>query len=279
MAGAGLSIPERPNDKPVPFEAGPWTYWINKDSRGGLWINAREKRERDRGGERPAPGDQASGEKALPPVIGEEGAAAEVSVVQSDPAPVSAEEIPVGEGASSASTEAAPASPAPSESNAVDATPAAEVTAPESLAREEASDDSSSAAETPEAASEAESKSPVAEGPLAPVRALLKPKPRGAGASGDIAKIAAELGKSSDDVFALLAEAGLTLPEGEADKSESITWGEESLWLAKNDKDGAWSLQAKSAKSGRKPRAAGGVRRTSRKAPKAGDDTPPEATS
>ena len=40
----GLSIPTSPSDKPVYVEIGGEVWWLNLDSRGGLWINGREKR-------------------------------------------------------------------------------------------------------------------------------------------------------------------------------------------------------------------------------------------
>ncbi|MDB6167713.1 MAG: hypothetical protein JWM88_577 [Verrucomicrobia bacterium] len=39
----GLVVPEKPDDKPVMVEIGPDVWWLNHDSRGGLWINGREK--------------------------------------------------------------------------------------------------------------------------------------------------------------------------------------------------------------------------------------------
>jgi hypothetical protein len=39
----GLVVPETAADKPVTIEVGPDLWWLNLDSRGGLWINGREK--------------------------------------------------------------------------------------------------------------------------------------------------------------------------------------------------------------------------------------------
>jgi len=36
-------VPENAADKPVQIEVGPDLWWLNLDSRGGLWINGREK--------------------------------------------------------------------------------------------------------------------------------------------------------------------------------------------------------------------------------------------
>lgn len=40
----GLTLPTAPNDKPVYAEFGNEVWWLNTDSRGGLWINGREKK-------------------------------------------------------------------------------------------------------------------------------------------------------------------------------------------------------------------------------------------
>ena len=40
----GLTVPANPNDKPVETEFGGNLWWVNKDPRGGIWINGREKR-------------------------------------------------------------------------------------------------------------------------------------------------------------------------------------------------------------------------------------------
>jgi len=40
----GLSANSAPGDPPVFVEIGDESWWLNKDSRGGVWINAREKR-------------------------------------------------------------------------------------------------------------------------------------------------------------------------------------------------------------------------------------------
>ncbi|HWA87126.1 MAG TPA: hypothetical protein VG710_12935 [Opitutus sp.] len=42
----GLVVPEKPSDPPVRVEIDHDEWWLNKDSRGAIWINGREKRER-----------------------------------------------------------------------------------------------------------------------------------------------------------------------------------------------------------------------------------------
>jgi len=47
FAALGLKLPESPNDKPAEVEINNEIWWLNQDSRGGLWINGREKRASD----------------------------------------------------------------------------------------------------------------------------------------------------------------------------------------------------------------------------------------
>ena len=44
LAALGLHVPENANEKPVKTTIGGYVYWLNKDSRGGIWINGDEAR-------------------------------------------------------------------------------------------------------------------------------------------------------------------------------------------------------------------------------------------
>ncbi len=44
LAGLNLNVPASHSDKPVYVEIDGGEYWVNKDSRGGIWINGQEKR-------------------------------------------------------------------------------------------------------------------------------------------------------------------------------------------------------------------------------------------
>jgi hypothetical protein len=57
----GLSANAAAGDPPVFVEIGDETWWLNKDSRGGIWINARQKR-----GEEAAPAGATAPEAAAP---------------------------------------------------------------------------------------------------------------------------------------------------------------------------------------------------------------------
>ncbi|MBK9990976.1 MAG: hypothetical protein IPP19_09645 [Verrucomicrobia bacterium] len=44
LAGLGLNVPANAADKPIYVEIDGGEFWVNKDSRGGIWINGQEKR-------------------------------------------------------------------------------------------------------------------------------------------------------------------------------------------------------------------------------------------
>jgi hypothetical protein len=44
FVAVGLTVPETTNDKPVKTAIGAFVYWLNKDSRGAIWINGDEVR-------------------------------------------------------------------------------------------------------------------------------------------------------------------------------------------------------------------------------------------
>ena len=81
FAALGLVLPATPADKPVFVEFGNELWWLNQDSRGGLWINGREKKD----------GETAAQAK------------------EAEPAPTQASEAAAS--ATAPSTEVAPASP------------------------------------------------------------------------------------------------------------------------------------------------------------------------
>jgi hypothetical protein len=78
LVAVGFIVPSGPNDRPASLEVGNWSYWLNQDGRGGLWINGRKRSERDRGAPAatPAPAAEAapapaSSSAAAAPVSGE----------------------------------------------------------------------------------------------------------------------------------------------------------------------------------------------------------------
>jgi hypothetical protein len=90
LATLGLVVAEQANAKPEPVEIGGNVYWLNKDGRGGIWINGHEKRH----GAGPEDSTGEGGETASAPAS--TGEAAPVSATDTAspvdaPAPVSVE--------------------------------------------------------------------------------------------------------------------------------------------------------------------------------------------
>lgn len=91
FAAIGLILPANPNDKPIFVMFGEEVWWVNQDSRGGVWINGRDKEP----GEVLAPADQPT-------------TAAVPAADSAAPAPAEPASTPV------AATAAEPATPLPS---------------------------------------------------------------------------------------------------------------------------------------------------------------------
>jgi len=269
LAAAGFVVPAQSNDKPVFTDVGAWTYWLNKDSRGGLWINGRERRDRDgrdrqdRSGGRP---EGAAREDEFPVrTEASEGVSPETgaTVVQPEGAVLPAGDVVLA-------PVAVPVAETAPVSTPVVAEPVEEAVAPVAVVAAEESPSEPVPAEepvrVPDEAGETVAPTPSAdESLLVSIRPLLKVKPRGVGASADLTSLAQALGRSDEVLLRELGEAGLVLPAEGEEKSPTMTLGNEQLWLQKSEKDGTLWVNAK-AKPVRKPRAPGAPRRAPRKA-------------
>ena len=89
---------------------------------------------------------------------------------------------------------------------------------------------------------------------LTAVRLLMQPKKRGEGVTAQVAELAAKLEKSDDQLLALLATAGLQLPESPKAKPTFAEHGGEIYWLNANAKGQVW-LNAKQSAAAKKSRA------------------------
>jgi hypothetical protein len=235
FASLGLSVPENPNDKPVYVEIDGAVYWMNKDGRGGIWINGREKRE---GGQTPkasAGTTEGDSTKADTPV-------ADVPASESTPVPAES---------SDAAPDAKSGKVIPTEVILPSGTSADDSTANES----------SSAEQTREASSSDSTDNPA----LTAVRLLLKTNKRGSGVSGEVGFLARSLDKSEDAFLSTLTNAGLVVPTDSETKPVFVEQGGEIFWLNKNSTDGSLWLNAKAAKSAAK-KSTGSRPRTPRKA-------------
>ena len=227
FAAMGLTIPGTPADKPVYSEFGNEVWWLNLDSRGGLWINGREKKEGE-------------------------------SLLQPSDAMV---EAPLESAPGSAAPDAVPAPEvAPAVASAGDFTPASADTPSLEAAKSESAVDTASGENTrltepkPESTAEIQarpasvpaSESAPANPALAAVRSLLKETKTGA-VAGKVDRLADELGKPAEEIVATLVDAGFRVPEKPREKPVLVEHGGEVLWLNKTTKGELW-LNAKTPK-------------------------------
>ncbi len=150
FATLGLTPPENQNDKAPQVEVGGHIWWLNKDGRGGVWINGREKRDSDHKDKGEAPTSAPTGEVApeAPAAVTPEAAVA--APTESAPAPASTDEapasvpapatsdssyvvpaVPSSDGAAASAPAPTAETPAASASEAAPAAPAAEAPASE----------------------------------------------------------------------------------------------------------------------------------------------------
>jgi hypothetical protein len=200
FSGLGLSVPAAAGDRPEFVEIGDYLWWVNQDSRGGIWINARDKSDGIPADSAPEAGE-AAGRSS--------GASSEIA---GDPVP--------GEGSSPSQPETAAFERSSTE---IEAAPADAFFSPSLPAEPELH---------PPAASDPGSV-------LAGVRLLLK-KTRTGGFSGRVDRVADGLGRSTDDLIQTLAAAGLMVPSGPEDKPVFVEHAGEIFWFNRNAKEELW---------------------------------------
>lgn len=274
FAAVGLTVPESANDKPVKTRIGSFVYWLNKDSRGGIWINGDEVRAERKPVAGAGANANASAEAGKQLVETPAQANADGGAAVAETPATTRTEVPPAQAETAAQTEpvetVAKAEPLPMET-AVRSEPeaAAAESAPVDTAAEEAAVDA-----VAEAASETvEDALPATDGAANPllsaVRLLLKPNKRGSGVSAEVGHLARELGQDLQVFLATIADLGFALPATEDDKPSFVVHGSEILWLNKNPKDGSVWVNAKASKSGAKKTAGGAAKPRAKKAVKA----------
>ncbi len=246
FTAVGLSVPETANDKPAKTTIGAFVYWLNKDSRGAIWINGDEVR----APKPPAPiaPDAPDASAAATAEAGVQGAETTATAAATESAPV-AEPVAAIDPVSSVEAPA-PAPVAVSEAEAV----------PEPVAL-------APAPVVPEPVTEA--REPVAftnASPLAGVRLLLNPNKRGTGVSAEVSYLARTVGRDLQDFLVVLTDLGLALPDTDEDKPSFVEHGDDIFWLNKNPKDGSVWLNAKASRASVKKAAAGGAKPKAKKA-------------
>lgn len=265
LVAIGLTMPASAADRPVFTEFGPELWWLNLDSRGGLWINGRDKRD----GETAASANAAPSTEsaAPPPADGPVAPPADLATsAPTDPEALASADVPA-----STPTETPPdvANPASAEMT-MPSTPAPAAEAPASLvAVEGLNSPAASAAEvSPSALSIAVADMPVSPTPTAPasvapapmttpssaalsmftaVRPLLK-ETRTGSVAGKVARLAAELGQFPAGMVDSLVALGLKVPEKSRERPVLVEHAGEAFWLNLNAKD-ELCLNAKASRS------------------------------
>ncbi len=219
----GLRVSAGNGEKAPVVESDDLVYWLNRDGRGGVWINVRERREtRETKVMKPTVAPAETPAPVVPSVV---------SAAPADDPAVVVSAAPQGEAPSSPV-------PAPNEPPVVPVIPfqpegvTAEPVAPESVPVTTAAPALPDLAQLP--------------GPLAAVRLFLKTTRTGALAA-KAESLAQILGKGEGEFLAALTGLGLKVPEKNREKPVFIEHGGEIYWFNKSAKGELW-LNAKAAK-------------------------------
>ncbi len=250
----GLTLAPNPNDKPILVEFGPEIWWLNQDSRGGVWINGRDKRDGEAIAQPPAPSAATAGASAtpaadsVPATTGD--APSPAPAIDAAPASIPAESAPAPTNEVAALAPAAP-SVAPAAVEVVPTT--APAVAPEvasapvvAIAAPPAPAPNISPASAPAPVVEPAAAAAPGNNVLAAVRLLLKETRTGAFA-GKLDRVADDLGQTPNDLTAALVGAGLQVPDKTKEKPVFVEHAGEIFWFNKNAKDELW-LNAKASK-------------------------------
>jgi hypothetical protein len=212
LAQHGVVLPPEGSGQPVFHEDADFVYWMNKNQRGEIWINARKGRKPENG--RAHDDDSAGGDESAAPETAspEPGAMSETQPAENAP-PVSTESEMISPGAAATAV-----TPAQFREPSVPLT----ATAPGGSA----------------------------DGTLAAVRLLMQPKKRGEGVAALVGTLSQQLGQTEDVLLGALTAAGLNVPEDARAKPKFAEHAGEIFWLNRSSKGELW-LNAKAAKSRR----------------------------
>jgi hypothetical protein len=257
LAAAGLPVPETATDKTIKTTLGTYVYWLNKDPRGGIWIN----------------GDAARAPKSEQPTTATDRAEVTATAEASAHSEAMIWTVAASATPSPALTPASEVTPPEPEAGAPEATAAEATTATvdrAATASEEAPltdpgeqpasarmADAAEVAPAPVFVVEPEVQTAVRKpvrqaagaAALTALRLLLKPNKRGSGVSAETGHLAKSVGQDLQALLTTLTELGLALPATEEHKPAFVVQAEEIYWLNKNPKDGSVWLNAKAAKS------------------------------
>lgn len=228
LAALGLHVPETANDKPAKTTIAGYVYWLNKDSRSGIWINGDEARDGN-----PEDGGEPKSDEAPRATQPTEQSTEPATEPTAEPAPETTTLALIEH-----------AAPATVQDPAVIETPPVAEVAPE----------------TPPVRLEARpalADAPSDNSALSAVRLLLNPNKRGTGVSAEVSYLARTLGRDLQDFLVVLTNLGLALPDTDEHKPSFVEHGDDIFWLNKNPKDGSVWLNAKASRAAVKKAAAG----------------------
>jgi len=235
FAGMGLSLPGAAGEPATEVVIGDALWWLNKDHRGGVWINARKPgTEKTTSSEGSAPAE-VGGARPLADPERSRGAGA----LAEPPAPSPASTAPTADGPS---VPGGHAPPTPAIASGEAATEAASEEAAIALSSEAPSMPApAESAPEPEPAAPSESAQPLSEVPalIAQLRPLLKETRTGT-LAGEVGKLAEAIGQDSAALLASLVSLGVATPEKPREKPATVDFGGEPVWLSKNAKDELW---------------------------------------
>ncbi|MDF9827177.1 hypothetical protein M2447_001266 [Ereboglobus sp. PH5-10] len=273
LTGLGLQVPATPNEKPTFVEIGASLYWLNKDNRGNIWINARDNKN---GAKKTTPPADADGAQTAKSASTDPVGASRATPDAPPPAP----DAPTDEDVASDAPTLAPDegtarvpradSVVPDEGTA--RVPRADSVVPdEGTARVPRADSvvpGEGTARVPRADSVVPDAAPIPHSPLDAVRPLLKPNKRGSGVSGEVGYLARALDQGETEFVAGLTDAGLVVPPDADTKPTFVEHNGEIFWFGLFEKAGETSvwLNAKPAKAKRKTAGAPRARKPKAKA-------------
>lgn len=274
----GLHVATNPGERSPFVECGPFAYWLNKDGRGGIWINAREARrlrqelkaqQSGESGPQAAPDEGALDPNAESPdglVPGQTPPAdAATSLPPEDLATLAASEAAAAAAAVAVVTEEC----APGQSvSVVSVTPVESNLPTVQVAVSELGDLASTENATPQSTKPAEEHETAVDSgpakrlgkreeglslapapgtlPLAGMRLLLR-EFRAGTYSGELCFLAEKLSLSADAVLAILLSTGLKAPDKPRERFVYVEHGSDSFWINRNAKGELW-LNAKALK-------------------------------
>ncbi len=257
---AGLKLAESNDEKPAFVEAAGQVYWLKKDGRGGVWINARDKdkvRGKDKGA---ANGDDDSPATPDDAATDEEAASGRDETTGTEATATDTGADAADDTSGSPSAEATDVADDNADDHDADADEgeSSDAAGGDSDADADSADDNV-ADDTDDDAGQVDVKFEPGPNALPALRLLLKPKTRGTGAAAEINTLSRKLGKPAVEILEALVKSGLSVPDDASEKPKFAELGDEILWLNRNAKDDSLWLNAKAkpkrsrSRSNRKP--------------------------